>query len=406
MVEKIQNSFDRKISADKSINVFLEKTKSGKANLKELSLYGRALGEHLADSLLEHLNRESLPDETLYFNIANRIIDATMHNNYELVNEAGKIVQKAIDEAAGIGLNAVKAPYPEERIMQVINGLSDKTAEWETIQRRMDEPIRNISQTFVDDFIKANADFRSKSGMKTEIVRTTVNKCCDWCENLAGSYSYPADVPDDVFKRHDDCRCTVTFKSHKRSEIIHRGNEGQRRYVKDKYGSYVLTKEARIERAKKMAATEDARKEAARKKRIATWQRKKEEQAKEKSAKIVVAKSNESDIIKSFEIGKSIGAASKNYPVKLPDSRQHTKLAEGQTIKGEAFAGKGTSREIRDRFRLEATYNIPADEWQKVSGKGYAVVNGKNVKAELHWYEARGEIVEMKVKRFYDESKV
>lgn len=111
-------------------------------------------------------------------------------------------------------------------------------------------------------------------------------------------------------------------------------------------------------------------------------------------------KDAESGIIKSFNIGKSIGAAAKNYPVKLPDSRQHTKLAEGQKIEGTAFAGKGTDKEIRDRYRLESIYGHPADEWQKVSGSGVVVVDGKNKKAELHWYEANGEIVEMKVKRF------
>lgn len=109
---------------------------------------------------------------------------------------------------------------------------------------------------------------------------------------------------------------------------------------------------------------------------------------------------SKNDIIKSFEIGKSVGAAAKNYPVKLLGSRQHTKLAEGQKIEGIVFAGKGTSKEIRDRFRLEATYKIPASEWQKVSGNGIVIVDGKNQKAELHWYEAHGEIVEMKVKRF------
>lgn len=110
------------------------------------------------------------------------------------------------------------------------------------------------------------------------------------------------------------------------------------------------------------------------------------------------------DIIKSFIIGKSVGASAKNYPVKLPESKQHVKLAEGQQIEGTTFAGKGTDRVIRDRFRLESTYKHPADEWQKVSGKGNVVVDGKPKKAELHWYEAEGEIVEMKVKRFYDES--
>lgn len=87
----------------------------------------------------------------------------------------------------------------------------------------------------------------------------------------------------------------------------------------------------------------------------------------------------------------------------MPESRQHIKLAEGQRVEGTAFAGKGTVKEIRDRFRLESDYKHPASEWQKVSGKGFVVVDGKNRKAELHWYEAEGEIVEMKVKRFLDE---
>lgn len=116
-----------------------------------------------------------------------------------------------------------------------------------------------------------------------------------------------------------------------------------------------------------------------------------------------VEKDEKYGIIKSFNIGKSLGAASKNYPVKMPESRQHIKLAEGQKVEGTAFAGKGTAKEIRDRFRLESDYKHPASEWQKVSGKGFVVVDGKNRKAELHWYEAEGEIVEMKVKRFLDE---
>jgi hypothetical protein len=68
-------------------------------------------------------------------------------------------------------------------------------------------------------------------------------------------------------------------------------------------------------------------------------------------------------------------AKAKNYPVKLLDSRQHVKLAEGQNIKGTAFAGKGTNKEIRDRFRLETDYKIPADKWQKVSGEGVIIVD-------------------------------
>lgn len=110
-----------------------------------------------------------------------------------------------------------------------------------------------------------------------------------------------------------------------------------------------------------------------------------------------------SGTIKEITVHKSLGAAAKKYTVKLADSKQHGQLAEGQTITGKTFAGKGTDKEIRERFRLESDYKIPANEWEKVSGKGYVIKDGKKVKAELHWYEAGGEMYEMKVKRYLDE---
>ena len=109
------------------------------------------------------------------------------------------------------------------------------------------------------------------------------------------------------------------------------------------------------------------------------------------------------DIITSFQIGKSVGASAKNYPVKMPDSKQRVKFAEGQIVEGIAFAGKGTNTEIRDRFRLEATYKIPTREWQKMSGNACVVIDGKETKAEIHWYSAKGKNVEMKIKRYLDE---
>ncbi len=34
--------------------------------------------------------------------------------------------------------------------------------------------------------------------------------CCEWCSALAGSYRYP-DVPKDVYRRHENCNCTVEY---------------------------------------------------------------------------------------------------------------------------------------------------------------------------------------------------
>jgi hypothetical protein len=117
-----------------------------------------------------------------------------------------------------------------------------------------------------------------------------------------------------------------------------------------------------------------------------------------------VAFTRNNGIMKSMDVGRSLGAASKKYAVKMPGSRDHVRLSEGQTVSGKTFAGKGTDTEIRERYRLEVAYKKPADSFEKVSGNGYIIVDGKKRYAELHWYESENEVFEMKVKRFIDES--
>lgn len=132
------------------------------------------------------------------------------------------------------------------------------------------------------------------------------------------------------------------------------------------------------------------------------------------SAQKSVDKSEKNGIIKAdISIGKSLSASAKNYPVRLPDSKQRVKLAEGQTIHGKVFAGYGTSHEIRDRYIVASHYGIPFDDvykMQKASGNGYIILDGAKRKAELHWYQIAGdkfaEKYDMKVKRFIDEDKV
>ncbi len=135
---------------------------------------------------------------------------------------------------------------------------------------------------------------------------------------------------------------------------------------------------------------------------MASWYGKRIDQFFGRTAK-TVENAGKSGILKRVTIHKSLGAAAKNYPVKLADSKQHVKLAEGQTLTGKTFAGKGTETKIKDRFRLESTYHVPAEKWEKVSAPGYIVIGGKKRKAELHWYEADGEVYEMKVKRYLDD---
>lgn len=82
----------------------------------------------------------------------------------------------------------------------------------ELVQRFLGEPARNLIHAMYDEYVEVNVKFRSKSGIKTFIVRRQVAKCCDWCANLAGIYDYSS-APRDVYRRHDNCKCMVTFRN-------------------------------------------------------------------------------------------------------------------------------------------------------------------------------------------------
>ena len=104
-----------------------------------------------------------------------------------------------------------------------------------------------------------------------------------------------------------------------------------------------------------------------------------------------------------YDVPRGLGAAAKRYDVRLIGGG-NASLKEGSKItKIKTFAGKGTDKEIRDRFILESQYGHPADSWQKNRGEAVIVHKGKERKAEIHWYEAEGEKVGIKVKRYLDE---
>lgn len=131
---------------------------------------------------------------------------------YERMNETNARIQKENDQKNGLNIAPQKADFPTERIEQLAKSLTDPTVPPETIQRRARSAVENTANSFYDDYVKKNAEFRTKAGIKCYIVRETGGKCCAWCQSLAGRYVY-GDEPDDVFRRHDNCTCTVTFEN-------------------------------------------------------------------------------------------------------------------------------------------------------------------------------------------------
>lgn len=118
----------------------------------------------------------------------------------------------------------------------------------ELINRFLGEPARNLMHAIYDDYVEANVKFRGRSGMKTFIIRRQLAKCCDWCAGLAGIYELGKE-PDDIYRRHDNCKCMVTF----------RNEQGKYTDVWSKK-EYSTQRSARIARQREiMAETEEQR---------------------------------------------------------------------------------------------------------------------------------------------------
>lgn len=221
LFSKIENAFRNRHDSSDDIKKLYARIRDGTATMHEGSLYARGIGELLSDVLQEYITQDVLPDGKMYYNIANRIVTPMMKGNHKLSNNIAAEIQKIADEKEGVHLSPVLSEFPEERVNDLVNALALDGEEFEMITKRLGEPIANISQSFFDDFIKTNIERRYRAGVGIFIKRTIAGDSCPWCMRLAGIYDYPDDVPADVFKRHDRCKCTVIFKQDKTKEVVH-----------------------------------------------------------------------------------------------------------------------------------------------------------------------------------------
>lgn len=211
----ITKAFQKAYDQDITIRVLEKRLNGGKAHLEDAARYSERVGELLANVYGELLSSDVLPNGRMYWNIAQKVIQEPLVNNYKLVAEASVNALSAQNAEKGIGLKAQKPALNQERITGLMNKVSD-AEQYDDVAFALDEPVKNFSRSVVDDAVKTNADFQAKAGLDVKIVRsTTGSKTCDWCRRLAGTYDY-ADVRKtghDVWKRHAYCDCRIEYVS-------------------------------------------------------------------------------------------------------------------------------------------------------------------------------------------------
>jgi len=209
LLKSIDGSFKDKNSKSKVLKKDIELLKNEKATYKEVNDLAIEVGQNLSQSINEFVTAESLPNEKMYFNISNRLMNHILKNNYDIVTGYASDVQNQLNQAANLHLKAQVPDFNQEKVKGLVERLT-AAENFDDIRWILNEPLVTFTQSIVDDSIQKNVEFQSKVGLKPKITRTVIGKPCDWCKSLAGTYEY-SEAPNEVFHRHERCRCIVDY---------------------------------------------------------------------------------------------------------------------------------------------------------------------------------------------------
>lgn len=217
LLQAILDSYHDSISKNKELQDLIDTIKEGKGDYNTMLRAATIYGNCLSGAFAKNIDADILPDGKMYYNIAERLLTPLVKENYDNVAPLCMDVQQVLNKQNGINLQPVKPSYKVDKT----KGMASYVSNGDTYNQRMWSFLQSLetnSKSIVDDSVKENCEFQAKSGMSPVIERHASAKACEWCQEMEGTYRYPYDVPDDVYRRHDNCNCTVVYKPDKRAK--------------------------------------------------------------------------------------------------------------------------------------------------------------------------------------------
>lgn len=341
LLEQLQQEFSSRVQSNRKLQELLQLINEGKATYIQAEELAMEIGTALSQTFGNCFSSATLPDGKMYYNIAQRVVAPMLREDHQLIAKATEQVQAALNKKAGIGLKPQTVAVDEDRIYGIVNKISEAEA-YDDVAWVLAEPVVNFSQAVADSILKANVDFQGKAGLTPKIYRRAERKCCKWCQSLAGVYDYPM-VPDDVYRRHERCRCTVDYDP----------GDGRRQNVHTKQ----WTKGQPDDTLKKRQSTG-----------LLSAQK----------------RSYEPDIL----IGKNLGAKAKNYQIMDLATGEFFQFVQGSRIQNvEVFAGKGSRTPFRQAQKYADRHGGKPEDWQHVKGHGLVETEDGDRRAEVHWVQ-------------------
>ena len=229
---RIQKRFLNLLRTDRTLNRVKNRVRDG-TDYEIANEYAIRAGELLSQSI----NAETQTLSYMSEEVAREVLYPVLTLDHDLVNTASVQIQKNMNEANGYGIEALAPDLDTNRI----EGLIAKVASYDTTGEALwvlGEPVINYSQAVTDQTIRKNAEANARMGIPAKIVRKAEapavlqreikyhNKKyyypyrvpCEWCKKMEGTYDYEdvKETGNDVYRRHEKCRCTITYIQGKR----------------------------------------------------------------------------------------------------------------------------------------------------------------------------------------------
>lgn len=207
--------YNDRFYSDPLIRSLYRRVADGKATYAEVQTFAQRASVICSEVLMDYA-----PDAD-FAEWARELVTPSLTQMHGLIDDVAQQVQTHLNRVAELGIKAQSVPVDAERIGGIASALeaAEDTAQAESMLRRTSE---NYARHVGDEAVRRNAAFQSRAGLKPTIRRTSAAKCCAWCAEVAGTYDY-ADVSqqgDNVWRRHLDCRCLITYIAPGRTETV------------------------------------------------------------------------------------------------------------------------------------------------------------------------------------------
>lgn len=214
LADELLSAYKKAIS--KVLNKYEKYIKQGSVSYETAHNFSLEAYDIAFNAVKKTLTPDALPDERLYFNIAERTLKPLIEQGCNDIADYCKQIQKNMNDSLGAHIKAADVPLEADRIHDIVSHAAN-IEKFDEVVDKIGYSMENLYQHVVDESIRRNADMHYKLGFKPKIIRIAESKCCKWCSNLEGTYDY-ADVSNkgnDVFRRHRNCRCTVLYEEKK-----------------------------------------------------------------------------------------------------------------------------------------------------------------------------------------------